>query len=145
MNMAVEPLMQGQFCIVKDQRTYENAMRYAKELLDKHGEVFWQYRVGKGLRTAAQNASIHLFCERAAEALNGAGFDVVSFFQSLEKAGIPWTKENVKTNLWHPVQSALFETTSTTQLSTRQVDEVYKIILDRVLSERGLYVPFPSR
>ena len=57
---------------------------------------------------------------------------------------ISWTKENFKENIWKPVQHAMFpDVTSTTQLDTKQVSEVYEEV-NRLIAEWGVSRDFPS-
>ena len=94
-------------------------------------------------RTDQQNKSIHLFCDLLAEALNDAGHTLND--KVVIKADIDFTKENVKEQIWKPVQQAMYpDKTSTTQLTTGEVSKVYEQI-NRFIAERaGVSVPFPS-
>lgn len=93
-------------------------------------------------RTLRQNDSLHLFFQMLADELNGAGLDMRKTLKP--EIEIPWTKENVKTYLWKPVQDIYLKKKSTTELTTDQVSEVWEI-LNRHLGEKfGIYVPFPS-
>jgi len=94
-------------------------------------------------RTEKQNNSIHLYCERLAEALNDAGFSFND--QKVIKVEVSFTKENVKESIWRNVQTALYpDKHSTTDLEKMEVSEVYENI-SRFIGERaGVYVPFPS-
>jgi hypothetical protein len=78
--------------------------------------------------------------ELLADALNESGYDV----KTVIKADVPWTKENVKECLWKPLQEAQLGKKSTTELTTKEIDQVYET-LNRTLSGAGIrYVPFPS-
>lgn len=124
-------------------------------------------------RTALQNRSLHKWCELMAIALNDAGLDmkavlfgrveqevmeyldtacpiikddVQGIFDSFqERFDLPWTKTSVKDSLWRPVQIAMMDKESTTELET--VDpSVICDTLNRHFSEKhGVYVPWPSR
>lgn len=92
-------------------------------------------------RTPQQNRALHKYFEMLAEALNDAGLDM----RATLKFGteIPWTAENIKNHLWRPVQEIYLKKKSTTELSTKEVSEVYDI-LNRHLGEKfGLSTPFP--
>ena len=57
---------------------------------------------------------------------------------------IPWSSESVKTFLWKPIQDAMFNKDSTTELDRKEVSEVYEV-LNRHLGEKfGVTVGFPS-
>lgn len=91
-------------------------------------------------RTTRQNNALHLYFEMLAEALNDAGLDM----KKMMKADIPWNAYNVKNELWRPIQEAMLGKKSTTQLTTKEIDQVYDT-LNRLLGERkGVHVPWPS-
>ena len=74
-------------------------------------------------RTLPQNASLHLYCEKMAEGLNNTQASV----QKVCTIPIEWTKENFKYNIWRPVMTSLYpDVTSTTQLTTVQMNAVYE-------------------
>jgi hypothetical protein len=56
---------------------------------------------------------------------------------------IPWTMETVKDYLWRPVQEIYKGKHSTTELTTKEVNQIWEVI-NRHLGERGVHVPFPS-
>lgn len=110
------------------------------------GEIFNVEFNGDKQRSQPQNASIHLYCGQLAQACNDAGYDKQAVYK-LMKAGfsIAWTKDAIKTDLWHPIQEAMFQTASTAKLERKQVSDVY-VTLNRWTGENlGLSVPFPSR
>lgn len=71
---------------------------------------------------------------------------VVETSQKLKIApSIDWTPETVKEYLWRPVQKLQVQKESTTELTTKEVSEVWET-LNRFLGEKhGLHVPFPER
>ena len=94
-------------------------------------------------RTQPQNRSIHLFCSMVADTLNGAGLDMKRTLK--HDAEIPWSDDRAKEFLWRPVQIAMFNIESTTELNTAQVSEVHKVVMRHLQQSHGLpYVPFPS-
>lgn len=93
-------------------------------------------------RTLSQNAALHLYCRRLAEALNDAGYDM----QKTLKPGvsIPWNENLVKELIWRPVQEAMTDKHSTTELNTKDPSEIYEV-LNRHMSEKfGISVSWPS-
>ena len=94
-------------------------------------------------RTNKQNNALHKYCDMQAEKLNDAGFSVND--KVAVKLDIPWTKENYKTFVIHPVMKALYpEVNSTAKLSTRQMQHVYNVV-DKAISERtGIRSEWPS-
>lgn len=99
----------------------------------------------KGLeskRTLKQNSSLHLYCELLAEELNMAGLDMREVLKP--SVDINWTSESVKEYLWRPIQKAMYQKQSTTELETAEVSRVYEV-LNRHLGEKfGIHTPFPS-
>jgi hypothetical protein len=94
-------------------------------------------------RTTTQNKALHKYYSLLSDALNEAGYDMKKTLK--ESAEIPWTAEAVKLNIWKPVQDAMLDKKSTTELETTEVDEIYKVV-DRHLSQKtGVHVEFPSR
>ena len=74
-------------------------------------------------RTDAQNKSLHLFCKILAGNLNAAGLDM----RLVLKPGysIPWSGDSVKEHLWRPIQQAMLNKKSTTELS--KLGDIYLI------------------
>lgn len=57
---------------------------------------------------------------------------------------IPWTMQSVKDSLWRPIQRALVHKQSTTNITGKDLNDVFDT-LNRHLGERfGLHIPFPS-
>lgn len=93
-------------------------------------------------RTVTQNAALHLMFEQLAQELNDRGLDQRKVLK--ETVDIPWSKDSIKDFLWRPIQDALFDTTSTTDLKTKEIDEVFKL-LQRHLNEKfNVGIEFPS-
>lgn len=139
--------MQGQFYHITTRQQLDNLHALLEAEYQKghtHG-YFVQIATGKKARTAKQQNSIELFCRQVADALNGAGYDMVKFFREMRTGiEIPWTHESVKEDIWRKIQKPLTGKHSTTALETHEVSEIYEVVQARVLAERGLYVPFPS-
>lgn len=93
-------------------------------------------------RTTRQNAAIHVLFKELADELNGAGLTM----QRVLKPGvdISWTPESIKTYIWKPVQEAMFNKKSTTELDTKQVDQVFEIINHHLGEKFGISIQFPS-
>ena len=97
----------------------------------------------KAKRTLLQNKSMHKYYSMLAEALNSAGWDM----RKTLKPGIeiPWTDISVKERLWKPIQDAMYDKQSTTQLETDEVSAVYEVLNRNTASKLGVSVPFPDR
>ena len=77
-----------------------------------------------------------------ADELNDSGLDM----KKVLKPGvdIPWTKSSIKEYIWRPIQEVQLSKKSTTDLTTKEIDEVFETI-NRHLGEKfGVHVPFPS-
>jgi hypothetical protein len=113
---------------------------FAKELIRLLGLEFVDFEEEK--RTTQQNKALHLFFTILADELKDAGFDM---YKTLNKAlPLPWNCNRVKEFMWRPVQEHVKDKESTKQLTTKDIDVIYEIMM-KIISERtGVYVPFPS-
>lgn len=127
----------------KEQRTYPMAittkgqMRSILANLDK--------TIEKAQRTNAQNNSLHLYCQRIADALNTAGYSIPEVLKCF-KMEIPFTKENVKELLWRTAQKRMYNKESTTALLKQgEIDDIVDV-MNRFLGENFHieYIPFPN-
>ena len=97
---------------------------------------------GRKRRTLSQNAALHLYCERLAEALNNAGYDMKRTLK--EDVEIPWTKEMAKEYLWRPIQKVMTGEESTTEMNTVEPSEIYEVLNRHIAEKFGVSVPWPS-
>ena len=96
-------------------------------------------------RTTLQNRSLHKYFALMSEGLNGAGFDQVKFYETIKHGfAVSWSPEAFK-DFWRSVAITLYpEITSTADLDTKQLEQVY-LVVDRGVSEKtGVSVPWPS-
>ena len=94
-------------------------------------------------RTSQQNKALHKYFTLLADELNAAGYDMRKTLQ--ESIDIPWTPTNIKSFLWKPVQEAMLEKESTTELTTKDIDMIYDVINKTIGERTGVHVPFPSK
>lgn len=93
-------------------------------------------------RTDKQNRSLHLYFTQLAEILNDAGLDMRKTLKP--EIEIPWSGKSIKEYLWRPIMKAQLNKESTTELTTKEIDEVFDVI-NRLLGEKfGLHIDFPS-
>lgn len=78
-------------------------------------------------RTLQQNRAIHKFFELLADDLNSAGLDMKRTLKP--QADIPWTPITVKEYLWKPIQDAMLHKESTTELTTKEISQVYEVLI----------------
>jgi hypothetical protein len=93
-------------------------------------------------RTLTQNAAMHKFFELLAEDLNAAGLDMRHTLKP--EVEIPWTPATVKTHLWRPIQDAMLEKESTTELTTKEVNQVYEVLIRHMGEKFNITTAFPS-
>ena len=96
------------------------------------------------IRTPQQNKGIHLYCEWLAKALDEAQLSIHMEFlgKSIE---VPYTKANVKENIWKPTMIAMTGKKSTTKLERKEVSEIYDVLNRFLIDKWDVYVPFPDR
>lgn len=91
-------------------------------------------------RTPLQNRALHLYFQLVADALNNAGLEKAVVLKGME---IPWSKDSIKDDLWRPIQKALLGKESTTELNTKEIDEIFDV-LNRHLAKFGIHEEWPS-
>ena len=92
------------------------------------------------MRTLQQNKALHKYFSLVAEALNDKQLTV----KTIIKADIEWNPISVKSLLWKPIQEAVLQKKSTTELKRKEIEDVYDTI-NRALGEKfGIHVPFPT-
>lgn len=92
-------------------------------------------------RTNLQNKALHLYFTQLAKSLNDAGLDMKKVLKP--EVDIPWNGETIKEFIWRPVQKAQLNKESTTELTTKEIDEVFDTI-NRHLAKFGIHNLFPS-
>jgi len=93
-------------------------------------------------RTLQQNRALHRFFKLLASDLRDAGLDMKKTLKP--GADIPWTPEMVKEHLWKPMEKAMFEKESTTELTTKEVNQVYEVLIRHMGEKFSITTPFPS-
>jgi hypothetical protein len=93
-------------------------------------------------RSIQQNRALHVLFGLMAEALNGAGWDMKKTLKP--EIDIPWSAETIKEFIWKPIQEAQLGKRSTTELTTKQVNEIYETIMRHFGEKFGITVDFPS-
>lgn len=93
-------------------------------------------------RTSKQNRALHKFFDNLARELNEAGLDMRVVLKP--EVDIPWNRNTVKEYIWRPIQKHQLLKKSTTELSTKDIDEVF-LVISKMLGEKfGLQIDFPS-
>jgi hypothetical protein len=92
-------------------------------------------------RTIKQNASLHKYAELLAETLDAGGYDM----RTLIRVPIRPNKDNVKEEMIKPIMKALYpEKESTTQLTTKEMQEVYEVCNRATAQKLGISIEWPS-
>lgn len=100
------------------------------------------YSLVKANRSNRQNATLHLLLRRLADGLNDAGFEIPHpFKQGLE---IPYTEHSVKELVYKPIIEAMFQKSSSADLTTEEFSSAMNTMVDAVNRNTGVYVPVPQ-
>ena len=91
------------------------------------------------LRSDKQSRALHLMFETLADELNDRG----KYVSTVIRADARWDKNRVKELIWRAVQEKMFNKTSTTSLTTKEIDEIFEVI-QKALAEMGIEIIFPS-
>ena len=96
----------------------------------------------KPKRTLKQNKALHLWFTQLAQNLNDHGMDM----RRTLKPGvdIPWTPETVKEYIFRPIMRAQLNKSSTTELTTKEIDAVFDTISKYLGENIGVHQDFPS-
>ena len=112
-----------------------------KKNFKEHGAITYSYKKGRR-RSGVQNNSLQLYCQRMADALNDAGFDMKYIMK--DDADIPWSKDSVREHLWMGIQKAVTGQSSTTEPSTTEYVNIYDILNRHMINKHGIAVEWPS-
>ena len=93
-------------------------------------------------RTLRQNSSSHLWFTHIAEELNNHGLDMQVVLS--KRLGIAWTPEAVKECLFKVLAKAMYNKTSTTQLTTKEFSKVTEQLQAVLARDYGVNVEVPS-
>lgn len=95
-------------------------------------------------RTSQQNKALHKFLSLLSDELNKAGLEMKVVLKG--DTSIWWTPSAVKEYLWRPLQKAMFQKESTTDLSKgNEITAIHEQLMHILGEKHGLeYIPFPS-
>ena len=94
------------------------------------------------IRTNQQNRALHVLFKLLADELNDRGLDMRKTLKP--EVDIPWSGNSVKEYLWRPIQQAQLSKTSTKELTTKEIDEVFDTINKHLGERLSVHIPFPS-
>ncbi len=94
-------------------------------------------------RTGKQNNSLHKYCSNLAGELNAAGYDFND--GKVVRLPVAFTQENVKEYMFKRVMRSLYpDKESTTELTTKQIQEVYENMSRFIAEQFHVHVEWPS-
>jgi len=93
-------------------------------------------------RTKKQNRALHKYFSLVAGTLNDAGLDMRAVLKP--EVDIPWTGKTIKEYLWRPIQEVQTTKKSTTELTTKEISEVWETLNRHLGQKLGVHEPFPS-
>lgn len=93
-------------------------------------------------RTKQQNKAGHLWFQHIADSFNDHGLDMQVVLA--KRAEIRWTPEAVKNLLFKGLAQAMYQKTSTTELSTKEFTAVAEMLRDLIAKDYGVDVDFPN-
>ena len=102
--------------IINSEIALAQAQRKLAEMWRENKYVEVELRRKAKQRTLTQNRALHLFCQWLADTLNDAGYDMRKTLR--QDVDISWTCESVKEHLWRPIQIAMTDKRSTTEITT---------------------------
>lgn len=93
-------------------------------------------------RTLRQNKALHKYFANIADELNSHGLSIMKTLRS--DAEVQWSPSLVKELIWRPVMKAQLQKTSTTEMTTKEIDEVLDTLTKYFGEKHGLSINFPS-
>ena len=131
--------MNGDFHHVTDEHTLDKLIERLRT--QSFGEYGYMVQIKTGQRTTRQRNAMEVYFRLVAEDLAASGFNM----KQVCTLPITPTQENVKSNIWKPVQKAVTGKTSTTQLERDEVSEVYMHVSKALAEKFQVVVAFPDR
>ena len=98
----------------------------------------------KTLRTAQQSKSLHLYLTQVAHELSNQGQTLQGVVKKVPWAEITPTKASLKEVLWRPVQEIVCGKKSTTEITTKEIQEIYNNVSMFLAKNFAISIPFPS-
>lgn len=130
--------------IINSEIALAQAQRKLAEMWRENKYVEVEFRRKAKQRTLTQNAAMHLFFGWLADALNDAGYDMRRTLRN--DIEIPWTPAAVKEHLWRPIQIAMTDKRSTTEITTVEPTEIHAVLSRHLGQKLGIQCPaWPKR
>ena len=130
--------------IINSEIALAQAQRKLAEMWRENKYVEVELRRKAKQRTLTQNRALHLFCQWLADTLNDAGYDMRKTLR--QDVDISWTCESVKEHLWRPIQIAMTDKRSTTEITTVEPTEIHAVLSRHLGQKLGIACPdWPKR
>ena len=117
--------MDGHRWIVDRKEKLEFFVRFVKDQFEQGSHHL--YSIKPAGRTEQQNNAMHLWFRQMAEQLNDAGYSNKHPFN--DQVEIPFTEGLVKEMLYKPIIKAMYQKTSTTRLTGRELSEAAEVLV----------------
>ena len=130
----------GQGWLVSNRQQAENFCEFIMQQAAENKVV--SYSIKTETRTSAQNAALHACFRRLAQEMNDAGYSINDFTDRLKakEVELPWTESSVKEMMYKLIIKALYDTDSTTKLTSEQLTRSVDIMLGRVAELTGVVI-----
>ena len=93
-------------------------------------------------RTNLQNNALHRYFRLMSDELNKNG---ITFKKAVRQDfDMMFSELLFKEAIWKPIQKSLFGETSTRELTSKQIDQIYDIINKHFSEIHEMHIPFPS-
>ncbi len=110
------------------------------EYIESNTESDITFTIQRGKRTGRQNNALHAYCREVAKQMEARGYDMREVLKPTVE--ITPTLEIVKDHIWKPVQESVTGRSSTTDLTTKEVDAVYQVISKHLATKFDITVAF---
>ena len=98
------------------------------------------FAITRGQRTVKQNNALHAYLRDVSEQMCARGMDMREVLKPTVE--ITPTMQIVKDHMWKPIQAKVLDKTSTSDLTTQEVDMVYQVISKHLAEKFDIVVPF---
>lgn len=116
-----------------------------RKILDSGGVCQVEISKPKKNRTVTQNASLHLYFQQMADAMNDAGYSHRKVWESMKDSfDIPVTALMIK-EIAQKVSKDMFGTAHTSKLTTVQMQDLYNTLSLGFGQSVGVALPWPSQ
>lgn len=96
----------------------------------------------KETRSSQQNRALHKYFTLIADELNELGQEFCYTGISGKELSLQYTPTIIKEMFWKPIQMTMFETNTTTKLTTEQMNLIIEVF-SKFFAERGVELNFP--